>query len=180
MIAKEKSAKPINPESSRRLLFSTLFAGLLIGSSLNLHAQETTTLSGYDVDRFPYIDQNLPTWADQEIGWAPVFAFSNLTTVPAGNNQGLQVILTMSKATQLVKTVIIKDAYFKTPEGLDMCSSVEDFFASGTSVVEVTVFWHMLYIALNSGWKAYFEKQPDGTYFLHYFYNGRDPVTTLP
>lgn len=153
---------------------------LAMNLSLNLRAQAPTIGARYDVDAFPFIDQNLPARANQEIGWAPVFAFSSSTTVPAGKYLDLEVVLAQSNTTQLVKTVIIKDASFKTPEGFDMCSSVEDFFASGESVVEVTVFWHMLYVALNSGWKAYFEKLPDGTFHLHYFYNGLDPVSLGP
>lgn len=97
--------------------------------------------------------------------------------MPYGTFLGLEVMLSDGEDNRHVRKVIISDDHFRTPEGFDMCTTIEDLFAAEDLVVEVTPFWHLLYFSLASGWKVYFERVHGYGYRIHYFYNGTDPVT---
>ncbi len=146
-----------------------------------LSAQTMHHADGYSVEMFPAIGGPIPAWADNTRIWSPIWwSSSDGSPTPYGTFLELEVLIRGKTDDAGVRSVIISDDRFRTPEGFDMCTRIEDLIAAEDSLVAITNVWNMLYFHLKSGWKVYFEPSPTAGYNICYFYNGRDPVTILP
>ncbi len=143
-----------------------------------LTAQTPFHADGYEVEAFPAIGGPMPAWADKKKKLWPIWALS-FEGKPRnyGTFQGLGVFLVADKDGQSVVAVRTRDEYFRTPEGFDMCTELEDILATEGAVVEISTIWHLLFVSLTSGWKVYFEHVKSYGYRIHYFYNGVDPIS---
>ncbi len=146
-----------------------------------LWAQSTPLNKTYDIELFPAIGGPIPAWADKTRIWSPIWwSSSDGSPTPYGTFLGLEVLTTGKTDDAGVRAVIIRDDRFRTPEGFDMCTRIEDLIAAEDSLVAITNVWNMLYFHLESGWTVYFEPTPTTGYNIAFFYNGQNPVTIRP
>ncbi len=119
---------------------------------------------------FPVIGGPVPAWADETRIWSPLWRYSwDGAPTPFGSFLGLEVLISGKTDDLGVCTVIISDDQFRTPEGFDMCTRIEDLIAAEDALVAISQVWKLLYFHLESGWKVYFEYLPIVGYQIHYF-----------